>query len=228
VLKANLASVPRSEKVIGRADCPASVAVGDLVRITAAKIGTHYQVATADPTSAAGVPAVAVVLRKDSATECIVQFHGPIKGIYAGLSSGQEYYLGTDGKPAAPGDANFPVAGGSTRFQQIGVATSTDELFFHPLDAVLGSPGSGGRYYNQPLSGVIDGINTVFSTAQAFVAVGPRSQTLRMNGVAQESGVGCDYEVSESGGVGTGFDTVTMAFPLFGDDVLRMDFDPDI
>ena len=228
MLKVNDASVPRSEKILGRADCLASDAVGDVVRITAAKIGHRYQVAAADPSSPAGMDGVAVIIRKDSATDCIVQFHGPVKGIFSGLNPGAAYFVGTDSTPAQPGDPSFPVAGGTTLFQQIGWATSDDELFFQPLTSVAGGPGGDGRYYKQPLTGVIDGANTTFTTALTFRHGGPGTEKVYYNGVLQEEGVGCDYEAQESGGVGTGYDTVEMAFPLNPGDKLVIDFVPDL
>ncbi len=225
--KANAASVPRSERVLGRADCPSGLAVGDVVRITVAKIGNRYQVALADPASISGVPGVAVVVKSLGATDCIIQFHGPIKGVYSGLSPQEEYLLGTDGKLAKPGDANYPTTGGTTFFQRIGVATSSDELFLQPMDVFLGGPGGGSRYFEQVPIGAINGVNAVFSTAQVFVASGPRRQVLTYNGVRLNEGVGCDYEASESV-PSAGFDTLTLAFPPKVGDVLKLDFDPDV
>ena len=46
--KANLASVPRSERILGRSDCLTTDAVGDIVRITGAKVGNRFQVAKID------------------------------------------------------------------------------------------------------------------------------------------------------------------------------------
>ena len=222
----NLASIPRSEKILGRADGPAGLAVGDAVRITVAKVGNRYQVALADPTSVSGIPAVAVVLKKLGATDHKIQFHGPVKNTYTGLTPGEVYYLGTDGRPAAVGDANFPVAGGAAHFQQLGVATSSDELLLNPLRAAPGSLSGGARYYRQALTGTVDGVNTTFTTALKFVGTAPRRETVFYNGQRLDEGVGCDYVISESV-LGAGYDTVTFAFaPKIGDQ-LSIDFDPD-
>jgi len=64
------------------------------------------------------------------------------------------------------------------------------------------------RVYNETLSGSINGINTTFTTSSAFVA---SSEAVHFNGQRQEEGAGNDYVRSESGGVGTGFDTITFA-----------------
>lgn len=56
------------------------------------------------------------------------------------------------------------------------------------------------------LLGPKNDLNLIFSTPDFFLETTFR---LYRNGVRQESGAGCDYVVSESGGAGTGFDTVT-------------------
>jgi hypothetical protein len=79
---------------------------------------------------------------------------------------------------------------------------------------VSGVAGSN-RIFNEVPSGAIDGINTAYTTASNFV---PGTEELYLNGVHLREGVGCDFTRSESGGVGTGFDTVTLAvIPIVGD-----------
>ena len=70
---------------------------------------------------------------------------------------------------------------------------------------ISGGGGSGTRTFNEALAGIINGTNTAFTTAVDFVA---NSEAVFFNGVRQHPGVGNDYTISESGGVGTGFDTV--------------------
>jgi hypothetical protein len=55
-----------------------------------------------------------------------------------------------------------------------------------------------------------NGVNLVFQTAHKFE---PASIKVFWNGVRLHSGIGSDFVVSESGGVGTGYDTVTFAAP---------------
>lgn len=55
-----------------------------------------------------------------------------------------------------------------------------------------------------------NGANITFQTARKFE---PASIKVFWNGIRLHSGIGSDFVVSESGGVGTGFDTVTFAAP---------------
>lgn len=58
-----------------------------------------------------------------------------------------------------------------------------------------------------------DGINTIFTSPVNFIASGDFTEWVFKNGNLLEQGIGCDYLSSESGGVGTGFDTITFASP---------------
>ena len=82
------------------------------------------------------------------------------------------------------------------------------------------------RYFQQALVGPLNGFNTVFTTSTKFVASGPSKESLYYNGVLLFQGPGNDYTVSESGGVGTGFDTITMSFPPRSNDRLWIDLSP--
>jgi hypothetical protein len=228
VAKVNAASIPRSERILGRATCLATDAIGDCVRIRAAKVGNAFQVEKVDISTPGDPPAVAIVLRKDSPTNCIIHFHGPLRGVYSGLSPGVVYLVGTDGRPAAVGDANYPVAG-SDYFQQIGVATSSDELLVHPLGASFGGLPSGAiRFYNQTFNEAPDGIRTSFTTAINFRHGGPDAESVHYSGQRLFEGAGNDYTAVESGGVGTGYDTIVMAVPPKSWANLLIDFVPDV
>lgn len=82
------------------------------------------------------------------------------------------------------------------------------------LSAILAS-----RVVGESLAGAINGTNTVFTTASKFVhVVGGLSIQVYMNG--QRLVLTDDYTLSESGGPGTGFDTVTLlTAPRAGDKV---------
>lgn len=88
--------------------------------------------------------------------------------------------------------------------------------------------GSGARTFNEVLTGLINGINTVFTTAVDFVA---GTEAVFFNGVRQSPGASNDYVISESGGGGTGFDTITVSDAPRGrpgprtDDRLTIDYD---
>jgi len=227
--KANPASVPRSERIVRRATCAPSDSVGQAVRITLPRSGNLWRVAgVTSATITAGIPAVGVIIKKLSPTVCFAQFHGTAPfTVYSGLQPGRVYVVGTDGKPAAPGDANYPPTGGADAFQQIGVATSDDELFIQPLASFEAAPSpSGVRLHRQQLTGAIDGANTVFASALKFVTSGPSQESVYYNGMQLEPGALNDYTTSESGGPTTGYDTVTFAFaPKVGDKVW-IDFEP--
>lgn len=62
------------------------------------------------------------------------------------------------------------------------------------------------------LLGAVDNVNTVFTTPTAFVVDPPFDvPAVYLNGVRL---LATDYALSESGGPGTGFDTVTTSDPL--------------
>jgi hypothetical protein len=229
VHKVNAASVPRSERILGRADCLATDALGDVVRIRAAKVANRFQVEKVDISTVGSPPAVAVVVRKYTATDCIVQFHGPLRAIYGALTPGRAYLVGTDSTPATVGDANYPVAG-SDYFQQMGVSTSTDELLILFLDATFGGVAAGVRFFQQAL--IPTGNPSVFTTALPFKHGGIDTEAVHYNGHRQfegVSGVG-DYSASESGGVGTGYDTVTFhSVPNTSHtNIFLIDYTPDV
>lgn len=87
-----------------------------------------------------------------------------------------------------------------------------------------------GRYiirdFQHSLTGPQDGSNTTFTTPTKFIASGPSKESFFYNGALLKQGVGNDYTVSESGGVGSGFDTITMAFAPKSFDWLTIDYCP--
>jgi len=124
----NAATVPRAEKLLRRAQCAPSLAVGDCVKVSGAKVGVYLQVALADPLAAPFRPAVGIVTRKYTSTLCLVQSAGPMAGVVSGLVPGAAYYLGASGQlvsspPASP-----------ARVQQMGVAWDADEFLVHWYD----------------------------------------------------------------------------------------------
>jgi len=76
---------------------------------------------------------------------------------------------------------------------------------------------------NQSLTGVIDGLNMVFTSAAPFKHTAALSEIFYINGIRQREGSGNDYVVSESVPA-AGYDTITVEYaPLVGD-VLSVDF----
>ncbi len=89
-----------------------------------------------------------------------------------------------------------------------------------------GSGGSAGDFaIDQPLTGNVDGTNTVFTTAVPFTNTATAHEAVYVNGLRQKRGAGNDYVVSES--IPTaGYNTITFgAAPLVGD-VITIDFYP--
>lgn len=83
-----------------------------------------------------------------------------------------------------------------------------------------------GRFrWNKGLVGTKDGINKVFVTPDLiFVQSGEIVIRIFYNGQRFSIGSSCDYVVSESGGVGTGYDTVTLSVAPQSFDALTADY----
>jgi hypothetical protein len=77
-----------------------------------------------------------------------------------------------------------------------------------PGTAELDFAGGVGALRNEQLLGLVDSINTVFATPVSFR---PGAEIVFWDGVRVQEGA--DYVRSESGGLGTGFDTITFAVP---------------
>jgi hypothetical protein len=75
------------------------------------------------------------------------------------------------------------------------------------------------------LIGTINGSNTVFSTPDSFVRISPGlSIAVYYNGQRLREGLSDDYSLSESGGPGMGWDTVTLSFAPKPGDTLSADY----
>jgi hypothetical protein len=85
-------------------------------------------------------------------------------------------------------------------------------LVFNPFSGTFDyvtRPGEGQVVGEQP-TGPIDGINTSFLTAKKFIQGTTR---VHLNGQRLREGALNDYVVLESGGFGSGFDTIVLAIP---------------
>lgn len=70
------------------------------------------------------------------------------------------------------------------------------------------------RRIGEQLAGAIDGVNTVFTTAEKFLYEPPfEAPQVHLNGLRLNQGPGLDFTVAESGGPGTGHDTIMLAYP---------------
>lgn len=81
--------------------------------------------------------------------------------------------------------------------------------------------------WDEPLAGIVDGVNATFTipySEKAFHSLGGLKIRPYKNGQRKGVGVGCDVTVTESGGPGTGFDTVVFATPPKVGDTLTVDY----
>ena len=80
---------------------------------------------------------------------------------------------------------------------------------------------------NVILDGILDGINQIFKLPGGDKAINqPPNIQIKFyrNGVRQHPGSGNDYEVTESGGPGTGYDTFTINPPPISGEILLVDY----
>jgi len=100
-------------------------------------------------------------------------------------------------------------------------------LIFNPIEGIfefVNEPGEGGVAGEEP-TGAKNGVNKDFTTADFFIhEVAGRSVKVYLNGVRQNEGVGCDYTVTESGGVGTGYDTIVFDVAPIAIDLILVDY----
>lgn len=99
-------------------------------------------------------------------------------------------------------------------------------LYQSNFSALQAQVSAGGGVQTGLLVGTINGVNTVFvlpGGAKTNIAADIRPL---LNGARLNEGVGNDFVASESGGLGTGFDTVTFLLPPKVGDILIVDFIP--
>lgn len=217
-------AVARRRHHLALAECLSADAVGNLVYVRDVIGSGMYRVATADPSSSATMPVVGVIVQKSTPTICTIQFFNTVSGIYSSLDSGKAYVVGTDGTPAKPGDPNYPSAG--YLIQQVGVATDDGELLLNPQEVLSGGGSSSGRYFQQSLLLTVD--PKVFNTSFDFKHGGIETEVLLYNGQRLREGSGHDYVASESGGIGTGYDTITLEFDPRPGSNWFIDYSPDL
>jgi len=103
-----------------------------------------------------------------------------------------------------------------------GGATFVGTLTGDSVEARLGG-GALSRMPHGVLTGARDGVNLTFA-APGYFKNG--FEEVFINGVRLDPGVGCDYVTAESGGAGTGYDSVILAYPLITTDVPRIAWIP--
>lgn len=87
-----------------------------------------------------------------------------------------------------------------------------------------GGSGTGSQKWHVPIFGAINGSNKTYTTPDFF---DPTALRLYRNGDRQHQGTGNDYTVLESGGLGTGYDTIifeaSVPAPITGE-ILFVDY----
>ncbi len=218
-----MAVVARKRWRFASAQCLATDTVGDFVYIRDEKVGRDYVVGAVDPTQGDKMPAVAFIVEKSSPTACTIMFQG-YTSLYSSLVPGDIYVVGSDSRPARAGDGNYPVPG--MLVQQIGVATGTSELLVNIMDVLGASGPADSRYYQQPLVATPD--PRTLQTSFPFKHGGVDTEVLLYNGQRLLEGSGNDYVASESAGVGSGYDTITLEFAPAPDSNWSIDYVPDL
>jgi len=135
------------------------------------------------------------------------------------------------------------VRPGLTRMQNLGILEfdhfnidydGDDDTEFVTLDDIrtrinnaVGGGGGGGSPTTGtvPLTGNVDGANTVYVSPVKWIRTANLTERLYYNGVRLIEGIGNDYIATESVPLG-GYDTITMAFPPTSGDALVLDFYP--
>lgn len=231
---ANVLSIPRALRLFQRkrvdASCSVSDSLGACVYIYGDYVGDFYQVRTCDPLDIAKMPAVGIIVEKYTTTDCSVQLMGEIpSGLYAGLTPNSPLFVGLDGQPTHVSPLH--PTGGTVYIHRIGEASSTSVPLFWPFhklvkrygtgaDRVLSYQSSGdlleevtptvSEKIGQVLLGAKNGLNRIFTTPEKFLPLTIRvyhngRRLVRATALSPAYG---DYYVMESGGPGTGYDTV--------------------
>ena len=84
-------------------------------------------------------------------------------------------------------------------------------MILRPVQAGSGNVRLEDFRWGIPLVGVKNGVNNVFTTPENFVQ--SVNVIIRVYWNGRRLKLNDDYTVSESGGIGTGYDTVTFLFP---------------
>lgn len=130
----NALSTPRANELFVqnsiRANCLLADSVGNCVYITSDISGGLHQVTTCDPTDFSKMPAVGVILSKDTDTLCTVLVLGELPGLYTGLPVRKVVFVGLDGKIASAPPA--PAAGSFVFVQHLGSVTDAGRVLLNP------------------------------------------------------------------------------------------------
>lgn len=208
--KVNAASIPRSQRILIRANCASADSVGAFVYVTGPSISGRYQVETVDVGDVTKMPAIGIITRKQSPTRCTVQTHGllPVASFPLILTPQARYYVG-----AGSTLSTVPPATPLLR-QLAGTAIDASHLLLE-LVGLLAPLDLPARVYGEEPAGAIDGVNPFYTTSLAFQ---PASEAVYLNGVRQREGAANDYTRAPT--------TITFTLPPRIGDVILVDYDP--
>lgn len=119
------------------ANCQATDAVGNAVRITGDIVGDKYQVTKVNIDSIPTMPAIGIIIDKPSptSTSCIVQVSGVVRNIYTGMTYHKRLFIDTNGKliegPPARPTTGFRAA------QVMGVVLDADALLLNVESPII-------------------------------------------------------------------------------------------
>jgi hypothetical protein len=164
-------------------------------------------VAQVNPAVTAEMPSQGIIVSKYTLTTCLVQVFGEVRNL-SGLIPGLYYFVGADATPVTPPPT------GIVR-QIVGYATGQDRLILTPNLILDGYVFGNEERQGIALLGPRDGTNRVFTTPEKFLHTLGRTITVFHNGrrllqASSPSPSLGEYSVSESAGLGTGYDTVTV------------------
>jgi len=108
-----------------KANCPASVAVGDFVYIASAAVGDIIQVNTVDVAELGTMPAFGVVISKITPVFCTVRTSGEVTTTTI-LTPGKRYFISDSGQLSDSMPA--PVIGGKAAVQAAAYALDTNRM----------------------------------------------------------------------------------------------------
>jgi hypothetical protein len=118
------------------AKCLVTDNIGDCVYIRADLDPSGVpRVGRVNPKSAAKMPAVAIIIDKDSASDCTIQWIGEMTS--TGLTYNKPAFVGLDGRLTQTPSTLVPDVGGVLYVQHMGIAMSSDLLLLIPNLALV-------------------------------------------------------------------------------------------
>jgi hypothetical protein len=106
--------------------CLSGDAVGQLMCIRGDRINGKWRVQRADPQDVLKMPAIGILVSKSTPTVGVMQWIGPVEGVYTGLDvTKPAWWVGNGGTPSE----SHPLVGGVGNYafaQQIGIPVAAD------------------------------------------------------------------------------------------------------